>query len=70
MFMKISSPIFTRHCPYFETIMPNGVIEIHGIFAEATNCNVKAVDWLCNFLTNTCTKKLLLYSAPRLTFRK
>ena len=33
----------------FETIMSSGVIETHSIFAEATNCNLKIVDWSCNF---------------------
>ena len=28
-----------------ETIMSNGVIEVHSILAEATNCNMKIVDW-------------------------
>ena len=34
------------------------------------NCIRKIVDWKCNFLTNTSKKRLLLYSALRLTFRK
>ena len=29
----------------FETIMSSGVIETQSIFAEATNCNLKIVDW-------------------------
>ena len=28
-----------------ETIMSNGVIEVHSILAEATKCNMKIVDW-------------------------
>ena len=28
-----------------ETITSNGVIEVHSIFAEATNYNMRIVDW-------------------------
>ena len=45
----------------FETIMSSEVIETHSIFAEATNCNLKIVDWSCNFWQinarkNSCCK--------------
>ena len=29
----------------FETDMSSGVIEVHSIFAEATNCTMEIYDW-------------------------
>ena len=37
----ISNTLFAA----IETIMSNGVIEVHSILAEATNCKMKIVDW-------------------------
>ena len=37
--------------------------EVHSIFAEATKCNMKIVDWLCNFLTHTHRKTLAVLSS-------